>query len=75
MVSHIGIRNSLGTYPGTVGKREVNKTTTACPGQGHSPGAWEGQGEFCGGTGPITGEVNSNRQGTRKGLIKFAAQT
>ena len=31
----------------------MEKTTTACPGQGHSPGAWEGQGEFCGRTGPI----------------------
>ena len=26
---------------------------TACLGQGHSPGAWEGQGEFRGRTGPI----------------------
>ena len=52
MVCQASIRNLQNICPSPVGDREVNKSATACPGQGHSPGAWESQGEFCRGTGP-----------------------
>lgn len=74
MVSHTGIRNSLGSCPGTVGNRG-GENHHSLPRAGTQPWGLGRSRRVLWKDWTNTGEVDSNWQGTRKELIKIAAQT